>query len=241
MSKRSSYTFYLTGKKDNDAEVIRAIGNHNYMLFDFPYTAPYQQEFRAIKDFQDESRYIPFKDSNSKKKFAIINISEWIGHEDEEYLGIFVKFLHDYRSFFNYEYIFTVGEASREDIKDLYMLMAQYLRDGKIIEDYTLSDWKLLSGYIRRTYSVDSHVANRCAEIMTRCGVKGLPQVDLYMQDMIHKITKSGNRKLTEMELLSSKNIENTTFFIVYEDAVKDWKANKEFKYNDYEKMEDAV
>lgn len=226
MLNRSSFTFYLTGRKDNDAAVIRAIGDHNYIVFDLPYTAPYQ-EFRSIKEFQYDSRYRPFKDEARKKKIAIINLAEWVGHEEEEYLEIFVKFLHDYRAFFHYDYVFTVGDAKKDEIKKLYILMAQYLYDGKIIEDRTLTDAQVLSGYIKANYPVDDDVADKCADIMTGHCVKSLPQVDMFIQDLVDKTKDARAPKLTEKMLLSSRRIKETVFHTLYEDEVHAWEMKK--------------
>ena len=42
-------------------------------------------------------------------KYAAIDLSEWEGHETEEYLEIFMKFIHDYTGYFNFKYIFITG------------------------------------------------------------------------------------------------------------------------------------
>lgn len=147
MSGRNSYTFYLTGRNDTDAAVIRIIGEHPYLMFCLPYTAPYE-EFHSIKEFQRESRYRPFCEEDERKKIAVIDLQGWAGHEQEEYLEIFIKFLHDRQSFFHYEYVFKVRESDRTGLGKLDRLMRQFLRggsaageDGAVSYDYA-SSWK---------------------------------------------------------------------------------------------------
>lgn len=134
MLKERPYVIFLSGKKDNDAEVGRLLGTTPYLFFDLPYTAPYQS-FEGIREFQRESRYHPFLDENIRKMAAVINLSEWLGHEDEMYLEIFVKYLYDCECFFQYEYVFTVEKAGRDEVQKLWKLMKEYLGEGRLLEE----------------------------------------------------------------------------------------------------------
>lgn len=235
MSKRNTYTFYVTGKKENDAVVLQAIDDTSYVLFDLPYTPPYE-EFLSIKAFQYESRYRPFKDDNHQRKIAIINLFEWLGHEKEEYLEIFAKFLHDYQSFFEYEYIFTVGDAKKAEIKSLYMLMAQYLEKGKIVEDNTLTDVNVLSAYLKEHFPIEDSVANKCAEIFIKNEIDGLPQVTSFMNELVDSVNVKGKKLITEQLFLSHKQIQDTKFYLFYEQDVEAWMLER--KHDVYEKLE---
>ena len=105
------------------------------MIYKFAYVPPYERNSNFIKNFQYRSTYKPFQDETQKKKITVINISEWIGHENEEKLEIFVKFLHDNVSFFDLEYVFVAEKANKHDVHDLFETVSQYLGKGKLVDE----------------------------------------------------------------------------------------------------------
>ena len=54
--------------------------------------------------------------------------------EYHTYLEIFVKFLHDYRSFFHFTYCFVAEGVGKNEAKAMYSLLSAYLGNGKIVE-----------------------------------------------------------------------------------------------------------
>lgn len=130
------YTLFINERDETDRGLIRLMKEKEgkdgtLRMFGCQYTAPYEP-FVEILNFQKVSAYRPFKDSLSKKKVIAIDLKEWIGHENEEYLHIFFKFLHDAPLPFAYEYIFTVGGAGYEEAKPLHALMKKYLEEGEV-------------------------------------------------------------------------------------------------------------
>jgi len=91
--REKQFTFYLSGMEDNDTAVmnyIRSLKGYEdcpYMFFKLHYVPPYQ-EFDYIKEFQCKSRFKPFVDAARHRKIAVIDLSEWVGHETEEYLEV---------------------------------------------------------------------------------------------------------------------------------------------------------
>ena len=233
---KRSFTFYVSGVKDNDAGVMRYIrkqkGYKNIpcLFFKLRYTAPYQN-FQSIREFQCETKYRPFSGkSNQKKALVVMDVAEWIGKENEEYFEIFFKFLHDYHTtFYQFEYIFTAADADRGKIKGLYKMISQYLGEGKIAEDRTLTDVKEMSEYLMDTYPVDRILAERLASIFCHKGMKGLSQLDTIMMDLMEYIHPGEREKVTESRLLSHyKSLENSKFGILYEEELKKWKQETE-------------
>lgn len=139
-AQRNNFTILTTGAADNDTAALRYIQSQEVyreakcVLYQLQYVPPYET-FKGIMDFQDIIKYHPFSDPIQKEAAAVIDLSEWIGHEQEEYLEIFCKFLHDYDlEFYEYAYIFTVGTADRKTAEKLYTLLDRYLEEGEIVE-----------------------------------------------------------------------------------------------------------
>lgn len=129
------FTFYQTEKRVNDAVISDAIENLEErdlpkMFFRAPYVPPYS-ESSLVKTFQRRSAYRPFHDEARRQKIAVIYLSEWIGHEKEEHLEKFIKFLYDYHAFFHFTYYFVAERTTKEEARDMYKLLTEYLGEGR--------------------------------------------------------------------------------------------------------------
>ena len=136
MERCIPYTFYVSGKAKNDRAIIKMVEEKEkeespLRFFCLPYTPPFQN-FDGIKKFQKIAAYRPFADGIRKGKVIAINLEEWLGHEEEAYLEIFFRFLHDYTPFLKFEYIFTAGNLEKEEAEPLYSLMKKYLGRGEM-------------------------------------------------------------------------------------------------------------
>lgn len=138
--KNKKFGFYVQDKKNSDTEIMECFNRSGrgkkevpVIVFGLPYTAPYNV-FTGIKEFQLETKYRPFTDGASKHAVAVIDVTEWLGHEDEEYLEVFMKFLHDYdATFFDFNYVFTARDADVKEIEAMFELAAEYFVDGEYI------------------------------------------------------------------------------------------------------------
>lgn len=108
-------------------------GEEIYICFKLEYTAPYD-EFNGIKKL-----ILRIKDSTGLrdryKGFVAIDINEWVGHENEEYFNIFLKYIHDHLS--GKQYIFIVDEKNSCCLDNLIIACMRYLNIEikKILED----------------------------------------------------------------------------------------------------------
>ena len=82
--KDRTFTFVLTGIKDNDSLVENCVrtNTNGYakvrcIHYKFEYTPPYQK-FTGIACLERATQYRPFRDSNQKNAVVIIDLSEWI-------------------------------------------------------------------------------------------------------------------------------------------------------------------
>ncbi len=226
MGKEKSFTFLVTGVRSNDYAVKKLIGEDSSQLFyKLPYMPPYQA-FSGIREFQVKARFRPFEDSTKQHKYAVVDLSEWIGHEKEEYLEIFMKFLHDYSDYFKFEYIFTVGSAKRSQIKDMLILASTYLEEAHIHEDLTLVDKKKLAYYLKMNFAVNQNCAEKMAEIFVKNQIDGYTQLNMFMNE-IYKLKIKG-KPIDEMFLLNSPKMKRTKFHLVFEKEIEKWRTELE-------------
>lgn len=140
MKKLHTYTFLVTEQKLNDLEIKEFVcameeKETPIMIYKFLYTPPYETNSDFIKKFQYRGSYKPFQDDTQKRKIAVINMTEWIGHEQEEKLELFAKFLHDYQSYFDFEYVLVAERADKHTIRDLYEKISEFWGKGYVVED----------------------------------------------------------------------------------------------------------
>lgn len=229
--KEKTFTFFLTGKEDNDTAAESYVRNHGYdgakcVLYKLEYTPPYEKKFTGIAYFEEMTRYRPFCDPIQKSAVAIIDLSEWIGHEKEQYLETFYKFLHDYDwSFYRYEYVFTAGKADKIQIRELYILADEYLGEGEIEEDRTMISEKEMSKYLRSRFPVDRTLAEKLSHIFVSGQIKGYPQLNTVMEDFIRRMqckdgkVLSGRRAGKMLARLKGSKMET-----LFEKPVMEWR-----------------
>ena len=226
-----SFVFYLSGIRNNDAAVrcwIRKLySGYDLMMFKLPYTPPYQ-DFDSIRAFQIQSRFRPFTDTLQKDKLAVIDLSEWVGTDVcLEYLEIFFQFLHDRRSFYSFQYIFTAGAASLEQAMPLCRMACRYLAYGCIHEDRTFTVPALLADFLQDKYPLGEDAALRLAEIFA-AQKEGPAQIDAVMQDLLHRVQQKSNAPLTEGDLLRQfDQVQHSKAFLLYEAELSKWKQEK--------------
>lgn len=241
--KEKAFTFFLTGKEDNDTAAENYVRNHGYgetkcVQYKLEYTPPYEK-FIGIADFERMTQYRPFRDPIQKSAVAIIDLSEWVGHEKEQNLEIFFKFLHDYDwSFYRYEYVFTAGKADRACIKELYILADEYLCEGEIEEDRTMTSEKEMSKYLKSQFPVDRALAEKLSHIFISGKIKGYPQLNTVMEDFI------GRMQCREGKVLSKRQagkmlarLKDSKMETLFEKSVMEWR--EEYK-EEMDKGEDV-
>ena len=184
---KKSFIFMVTGVPDSvqsaRAYIRSCRPDCTVFSYKLSYTPPYQS-FNGIRMYQYVTRYRPFQSEPHRRCAMILDLSEWLGHENEEYLRIFFKFLHDESSFYHKEYILTAGEADERAIRSLYLLAAEYLPGGKILQDKTLRDPDALREYLEEHYPLETDAADYLARLYLRHPVSGLDKVRMLTDDL---------------------------------------------------------
>ena len=215
MSK--SFLLLVTGLNSNDSAIKRLVGDKPYMCYKLLYTPPYQ-EFMGIKQFQLEARYRPFEDSTQAEKYAAVDLSDWIGHETEEYLELFMMFIHDYdTSYFNFKYIFVSSCTDQNHIRKLFQLASRYLPAGEMLLDKTFMDEKVLASYMVKKYDIASNISDKLALCFLKGGMKGYAELELVMQDIL---CRAECQRITSIqEIVKIANTKGSKLYSLYQDS----------------------
>ena len=199
MENSSDFILLITGSRDNDEAAELAAAPDRPVIHHKLSYVPVYEKFEELKKFQLKVRNSA--GAFGKRICAAIDISEWIGHENEEYFVISMKYFHDRRS--RMDFIFTVGECNEESTRPLFFALRCYMK-GETVTDDTFLCADRLSEYIMsrgsdsdsaqllgrmlmldemsvmRTYPA---VNSMCAEMlsMSGSGVIGLRETSLYL------------------------------------------------------------
>ena len=236
------FTFYLTGQKDADS-MFRLRLDRNCLIFRLPYTPPYEK-FPGIRAFQAAARFHPFQDEAVRARTAVVDLREWLGHEQEEYLEIFMKFLHDYRnfSFYDFSWVLTAGSADRAAVRDLFLLASCFLGRGRLEEDRLLTDSVQLAQYIAAAYPLQAAAARRCGEILTRNRIASLTQADAILSDLCESCGgRKREKKLSAEQIFRTDAVHDTLFWLFYEPDLRSWMEELQVKPDSRTKDEEAA
>ena len=88
------------------------------------YTAPFER-FEGLRELVLKTREAAGLNA-CYQGIAALDLSEWLGHEQEEYLKISLEFLHDHRK--DWRILFTFGAAGPDRILRLMQAAAPFLR-----------------------------------------------------------------------------------------------------------------
>ena len=214
--ERTEAVLLLTGMKDND-RMVKSIadeaykadpaafeGDVNFIYYKCKYVSPFNK-FGELKSLILKIRAATGM-RHSYKGIVAIDLHEWIGHQNEEFFEIILKYLYDHKSL--YKYIFTFRDSDREKIKPVYLRCIHYFRsavvDRSIFSDTHISD---LTVYIRESFHVHSAVCDEqavkiIADIFAdkrNKEIKTLERLELIIQDCAEQ---PGGKKITKKSLI---------------------------------------
>lgn len=89
-----------------------------------PYVAPYEK-FGCLRQLAAQLRDTAGLRAEFRGIVAL-DLREWLGHEEELYLSVTFKYLHDHRQ--TWKILLTAGEATARRIQPLLLAAAPYLR-----------------------------------------------------------------------------------------------------------------
>lgn len=141
MEKYDDFVLLVTEATD-DSVIFEA--SEKPMLHKLNYTMPFN-EFWGIKDIQLAVRsFDPF---NEGEIVLAIDVSDWAGHEEEEYFISTVRFLYDHKE--KWKYLFVLRGASEEAVFDMFLTIRQYM-SGRIHKDEKWESEEKLAEYLEK-------------------------------------------------------------------------------------------
>ena len=149
MERNNGFVLLISGVSDNDKLVKKLTESERPIYYKSRYVPPYEK-FSELKNLL--LRVKSMTDVNADSTIAV-DMAEWIGHEDDEYFTVMLKYLHDQRS--HWRYVITVSNHTKEEASMLYLRLRLYLA-GSLIEDTTFLDSVHLSDYITANCSIDA-------------------------------------------------------------------------------------
>ncbi|MDY5001845.1 MAG: hypothetical protein SO122_05230 [Eubacteriales bacterium] len=103
--------------------------------FCFRYYAPYEKAFNELRRIRFEARnHTRFKEEYNG--YIAVDVSEWIGHEEEFYFDIFLKFLSDQKD--HWRYIFYTEDTCVRETRKLAELLFGYFTVVPIVNEPAL-------------------------------------------------------------------------------------------------------
>lgn len=202
------------GIEDTDLIVKRIVRNDRAILFyKLIYVPPYEN-FNGIKMFQIATRYRPFEELSGSGTIVSIDLSEWKGHENEEYFKIFFKFLADYegegRSL---QYIFTTSCFNKEEAERLHRIPMEYLGSCTVYEENLMIDKKEMIDYIRSRISCKTDVLRILGELF----VKNKPSLPVMESIFLNLKSVFENKMISEDMLIQAVKKKQSKLVQLYE------------------------
>ena len=93
--------------------------NTDKLVYQFEYVLPYER-FDGIRALQLAIHRHPEKGPG-----IIIDLSQWVEHEKEEYFTVFMQFLHDFRT--GYDYTFVVPDVDERIAYEMFKAVKTYV------------------------------------------------------------------------------------------------------------------
>ena len=149
--KTVPFTLLLLSGKDCPAQ------SGSYLTMKLSYIPPYG-DFTLLKSLELRIRRESLRKTPDT---LVLDVSEWLGHEGEEFFEILAKYLHDHRSF---RLVFT-ARAERTEALPLFTALRTYL-PGRIEEDRTFAELPALSAYLRETGRLTDKAAAYLAKLI---------------------------------------------------------------------------
>ncbi|MBE6765354.1 MAG: hypothetical protein IJP10_05415 [Clostridia bacterium] len=187
---REDFTVLLSGIKDNDRIIRKMTGRKHPIYYKSRYTPPFER-FCELRNLQLLVKDLD--DINADNTIAV-DLSEWIGHESDEYLTVMLKFLHDQRD--HWKYIFTVGDHRREEVTKLYIKLKTYLA-GHIIEDTTFTNEDGLKQYLVSECRLSGRVAGELAKLFFTKELREYRSYEMLDSVLLELRNRSGGATVT--------------------------------------------
>ena len=191
--------FLVTEMKDNERSVEMFAkhtyesnpelfeGDAIYAYYKMNYVLPYEK-FGELKKL-----ILTVKNSTGLRRdfmgIVAIDFFEWIGHEEDEYFDITMKFLYDHRHI--WKYVFTFRDSELENIKPMLKTAAHYFKP-MVVEKCLFNQKDELSVHLKTIFArqateCDDSSIDLLADIFSdnrAKNIKSYEKIDLIVRDI---------------------------------------------------------
>lgn len=193
------------------------------VMYKLPYVPPYG-EF----DLKGIQLAVRSKDIFQQSTVDLmIDLTDWSGHEKEEYFVTTLKFLYDHKDV--WKYVFVMNEKSQNKARNMFIASRMYMQ-GDLVFQEKWNDEITLAQYIRKKYSLRKDVADAFAKLMYQ-GEFNEYQCDLFIGKAIEEISDScENTDITIEAFKKYTTGDSSIFSIIDPDTVKAFFDNEKGK-----------
>ena len=122
-AQMNDYTLLITHKRDNDCAARKLVDGGEVVFFKLNYV-PLYEKFEELKKLQIRTKTADL--FGQGKTCIVIDISDWVGHENEQFFIVTMKYFHDHC--YKWAYVFTVEDYSLSKVESMIDVINCYLK-----------------------------------------------------------------------------------------------------------------
>ncbi len=184
------FILLISGISDNDRLVKHVVNSNRPIYYKSRYVLPYE-EFNELRKLLLLVRSV---DDVNAERIIAVDLGEWVGHEQDEYLSVMLKYFHDQRD--HWRYVFTVGAHTYEEITRLYIKLKTYM-NGEIFEDNTFKSREGLETHLTKRNKMTKGAAKVLSELFFSRELKDARSYELLSSVREDLERMSGGKRIT--------------------------------------------
>lgn len=199
-----NFVLVQTGFWGNDTPIY-SMTKRDILFFKLRYVPPYEDLKKMLSELQIKERK---KNTFGDNITLALDITEWVGKEDDEYFSVIVKFLSDMSSRWNY--IFTVNMTRTECIHPMFRFLRQYMQ-GDEIKDSVWENKISLEEFLMTSLNYSRSAASFLSDLVLHPKMEKYRLNDILelITDEIMSVTVNINRPISSEDIkkyLKSRN-----------------------------------
>lgn len=199
-----NFVLVQTGFWGNDTPIY-SMTKRDILFFKLRYVPPYEDLKKMLSELQIKERK---KNTFGDNITLALDITEWVGKEDDEYFSVIVKFLSDMSSRWNY--IFTVNMTRTECIHPMFRFLRQYMQ-GDEIKDSVWENKISLEEFLMTSLNYSRSAASFLSDLVLHPKMEKYRFNDILelITDEIMSVTVNINRPISSEDIkkyLKSRN-----------------------------------
>lgn len=204
LKQQNCFTLLVSSGNDIPKNSLSQLTSNTVSLyFRLPYTPPYEQ-YNGLRKLLLQIR----KKSNSEiPETLVIDLTEWLEHDKDEFFDITVKFLYDHKDIYNY--IFVIRNCDQRKYNALFVKIRTFM-PGNITKDLTFTDEQHLEKYISCSCKIDSKALKLLSAIIMHDSADQLRSytvIDNLTDELEHT---SGNGMISVLSIKKALSDPNT-------------------------------